>query len=127
MFQNFFSELKAGNGNMAFSSRRKDERRVSDSCVAKVNGRTYPVQDWSMGGAKLFADERDFAINQQIEIVMKFKLRGEILITKQNGRIIRKSRNSVGVQFGPVLQQTRQDFQKVIDDHVVGEFAATQI
>lgn len=124
MFGNFLTGVRPVKPqNDSFLSRRADERRKVDSCVALLDGKMYPVQNWSMGGVQLAGDERLFSVGQEMEVTLKFKLRNEILETHQAAQVIRKNKNAIGLRFGPVIGQTRKDFQKVMDDSMVKEFS----
>ena len=35
-------------------NKRAQPRRRCDRCISEINGQNYPVEDWSMGGVRLF-------------------------------------------------------------------------
>lgn len=122
----FGNIVKKNNDNGSFASRRAHERREADSCVAVIDGKMYPVKDWSYGGAQIIGDERLFGMDQEMEISLKFKLRDQILEATQKATVIRKSRSAIGVRFTELTHETRREFQKVLDDVMVNEFASSQ-
>jgi len=126
MFGRLFSSLKADNSNKPDSARRKYARRDCDRCVTVINGKTYPVENWSLGGVLLNADEREFANEDEIDITLKFKMRENIVDIPHAARVIRKGRNKIAFEFKPLTQQIRSNFQNVVDDHVASQFAASQ-
>jgi len=126
MFGRLFSSLKADNSNEAHTARRKYTRRDCDRCVTVINGKTYPVENWSLGGVLVNADEREFSAQDEMNIVLKFKLREDIVDVPHDARIIRKGRNKIAFEFKPLTQQIRSNFQNVVDDYVASQFAASQ-
>jgi hypothetical protein len=108
------------------ASRRRHERRKVDKCVSVINGKTYPVENWSLGGVLLYTDSKTFAANDEIEITMKFKLRDSIMDITHKARIIRKSMYHVALEFQPLSHQIKKGFQSVVDDFVSQEFAQSQ-
>lgn len=126
MLQNLLSTLKAGASNDRQPAARRHPRRDVDRCVAVIHGRTFPVENWSLGGVMLQADERLFGKEQDIDLVVKFKLRNNLLDVSHRGRVVRKAPGKVAVQFEPLSQTISRQFQQVIDDYVAGEFANSQ-
>lgn len=126
MLQTLISNLKAGASNDKQVSNRRYPRRNVDRCVVVIHGRTFPVENWSLGGVLLQADERLFGKGQDIDVMIKFKLRNTILDVAHKGVVVRKSSGKVALQFEPLTQMIRRKFQHVIDDSVAGEFADSQ-
>ncbi len=107
-------------------SRRRFTRRSCDTCVGVVNGKTYPVQDWSLGGVLLQAGAEDFGVEDEHNVILKFKLRDEMIDVPHSAQVIRKSANSVALEFRPLTKAVRDSFQNVVDDYVASQFADTQ-
>ena len=126
MFGRLFSTLRAENSNEPYSARRKFARRDCDRCVTVINGKTYPVENWSLGGVLLNADEREFSTEEEIDLTLKFKLRDDVIDIPHAARVIRKTRNKIAFEFKPLTQQIRSNFQNVVDDYVASQFAASQ-
>lgn len=126
MFANIFSSLKAENNNSEFSARRKYTRRTSDQCISVINGQSFPVENWSLGGLVIQGDERTFGLNDHIPITMKFKLSQKIIDIPHTARVVRKSRNKIAFEFAPLNRAIQNNFQTVIDDYVASQFAASQ-
>ena len=126
MFGQLFANLKADNNNEPVAARRRYTRRDVDRCVTVINGKTYPVENWSLGGVCITSDEREFGVNDDHEMVIKFKLRDEIVDVPHGGRVVRKGNNKVAFEFRPLTRDTRGRFQNVVDDYVASQFAASQ-
>ncbi len=127
MLQNLLSSLKAGASNDKQPASRRHARRDVDRCVAVVHGRTFPVENWSLGGVLLQADERLFGKEQDVDFMIKFKLRNNLLDVAHQGRVVRKAPGKVAIQFEPLTQAINRQFQQVVDDYVAGEFANSQV
>lgn len=126
MFKGLFSTLRSNAAEMP-ASRRRHLRRATDRCVAVVNGTTYPIENWSLGGVLLSGDERFFAVGQDMMLTLKFKLRNTIINLEHMGRIIRKTDGRIAVEFVALSEAIRRGFQQVIDDSVASEFVNSQI
>lgn len=102
-------------------------RRQVDHCVCTIGGKPYPVLDWSMGGCQLLADSRMFSYGEKIEFTLRFKVRSTILNITHNARVVRRSRDRIGLQYAPLDSQTRRSFQTVMDHLIVNEFVQSQL
>jgi len=127
MLQTLISSLKAGASNDRQPASRRHPRRDVDRCVVMIHGRTFPVENWSLGGVLLLADERLFGKEQDLDLTIKFKLRNNLLDVPHRGRVVRKSPGKVAIQFEPLSQIISRQFQQVVDDYVAGEFANSQV
>lgn len=112
--------------NDAELSRRKHTRRSADNCITVIDGKAYPVHNWSDGGMLVQADERLFTMSAPVEITMKFRLTGKILDIPHRGRVIRKMRDRLAIQFEPVTRDIATKFKQVVDDYVTREFLESQ-
>lgn len=126
MFGQLFSSLKANRKSGDMASRRQYGRRDCDRCITVIDGKTYPVENWSQGGMLVTADERRFSLNDEVEMTIKFGLRETLLDIPHKARVRRKSNNKVAFEFAPLTQQIRSSFQAVVDDYVASQFAASQ-
>ena len=115
------------NDDAGADSRRKSPRRMADNCVSMIDGKAYPVHNWSDGGLLVQADERLFAMAAPVDITMKFRLSGKIVDIPHRGRVIRKMRDRLAIQFDPLTREINQKFQQVIDDYVTREFMESQL
>ncbi|MFA5592588.1 MAG: PilZ domain-containing protein [Micavibrio sp.] len=113
--------------NDTVDSRRRSPRRAADNCVSFINGKAYPVHNWSDGGMLVHADERLFAPNAPVDITLKFRLSGRIVDVPHHGKVIRKMRDRLAIQFEPLTRDVSRKFQEVIDDYVTREFAESQL
>lgn len=127
MLKEIMSYMRDNVSNDSEDTRRKYPRRGEDTCVAVIDGMTFPVTNWSLGGALIDADNRFFAVGQAIDLSLKFKLRNAIHNVEHKGKIIRKNSGQIALTFEPLLMTTRKAFQKVIDDSVAEEFANSQV
>jgi hypothetical protein len=109
------------------ATRRKSPRRSADNCITVIDGRSYPVHNWSDGGLLLQADERMFSLAAPIEVTMKFRLSGKIVDIAHRGKVVRKMRDKLAIQFEPVGRDIQRKFKQVVDDYVTREFAESQM
>jgi hypothetical protein len=114
-------------GDNHTSTRRKSTRRAGDTCVTVIDGKAYPVQNWSDSGILLQADERTFSVLSPVEVTMKFRLAGRILDIAQRGRVVRKSKDRLAIQFENMGQDAIRKFKQVVDDCVTREFMESQM
>ena len=117
MFDAVFSNSMNDSNAQEKSSRRQFTRRRCDRVVGQINGHTFPVDDWSLGGTLLFADSKQFRLKDKIKVNMKFNLRDRIHDVPHSGTIVRKTKNHIAIEFDPLNQNTREGFQAVVDDH----------
>ena len=129
MFETLLSKLKgepipAQQDNIA---RRRFERRNADHCVGVIEGKTYPVENWSPGGVLIYGDSRPFALKDEIDVTIKFRLRNDVIDVPHKAKVIRKSHDKVAFEFFPLTQQIKKSFQSVVDDYLAAEFADSQL
>ena len=90
MLQTLLSGLKANASNDAPSgTKRRYPRRDVDRCVAVIHGQTFPIENWSLGGVLVAADERLFGLGKDIDMLIKFKLRSAIIDVPLQGNVVR--------------------------------------
>lgn len=118
--------LKISASNDDADSRREHERREMDSCVGIIDGKAYPIQNWSTGGVLLTGDERTFSVDDVKTITIKFKMSDKVMDVTHSGRILRKSRDQFVLQFGPLTNDINKKFKQVVDDYVTQEFVTSQ-
>lgn len=126
MFGKIVSHPETAPPRSAAHSKRRHARRGDDCCVAVVNGQMHPVENWSVGGFLMTADERLYAIGQNCTVTLKFKLRDEISEIDHSAQIVRKGMNKVALKFQPLPRAVHSAFQKVVDDFVTQNFAQSQ-
>ena len=110
MFKKFKCFLKRS------GHRREYPRRTQDICVCDINGQTYPLENWSFGGLCIQADERLFAYDQTLYITLKFKMGLQILEVRHKAKVIRKSRQRLGLKFHPLTPLPTAQLRRVIDE-----------
>lgn len=108
------------------STRRNFPRRLTDKCVSVVNGTTLPVLDWSPGGLRVFADNRPVAIGDEMDVVLKFQVRDEMINITHRAHVVRKARDSFAMQFLPLTSDIRHSFNQIIDNFNADAFASSQ-
>lgn len=126
LFRKILSRLKESDASVDEANRRTASRRTQDHCVAVIAGQTFPVENWSLGGLLLYGDARLFALNETIDCTVRFRLRDTVSNISHRARIIRKTHRGIALQFVPLTQQIREQFQAVVDDFIVSEFADSQ-
>tara|TARA_B100002019_G_C21232673_1_gene580977 strand:- start:1200 stop:1604 length:405 start_codon:yes stop_codon:yes gene_type:complete len=119
--------MRRDNSGDDIIQKRRYERRSSDTCVGEINGRNYPIINWSNGGALIFADDRLFNQGEKITFKMKFRVRDRIISIPHAGEIIRKGALRIAIQFDEMNDAMRKALNHVIDDTAVREFADSQI
>jgi hypothetical protein len=126
MFESIISTLHLGE-NEKVNSKRRFERRDCDHCVSVIEDKTYPVENWSQGGLMIYGDTRPFAVNGELEVTLKFKLRDEVLDVRHRAKVIRKSMDHIAFEFLPLTRQIKKGFQSVVDDYLAAQFAESQL
>lgn len=126
MLTDILETLRISASNDDLDSRRAHERREMDSCVGIIDGKAYPIQNWSNGGVLLSGDDRHFSVDDTKTITMKFKLADKIMDITHTGKILRKARDKFVLQFAPLTQDVNRKFQHVIDDYITQEFVNSQ-
>lgn len=127
MFATLLSAMRGRPGNDEIITRRRHDRRTGDKCVCVINGKTYPVVNWSLGGLLVYGDSRPFAVDNEINVTLRFKLRNDIIDIPHKGVVVRKARDKIAFEFMPLTRQIRKNLQSVIDDFVATRFADSQL
>lgn len=126
MFASLISKKATEISNDEIISKRRFIRRKEDKCVTIIDGTPYPVENWSLGGVLLQADSRVFSIGQQNDVTLKFKLRDRLVDIPHRATVVRKSRDTVALQFDPLTKQTKTTMQNIIGEFVTKNFADSQ-
>lgn len=108
-------------------SKREHARRAGDQCVSIVNGKMFPIQNWSLGGLLITGDDRFFGVNDEHDVTLKFKLRDEVLDITHRAKIIRKNAGNIALEFIPLSSAVQSGFQKVMDDVLAQDFTDSQM
>lgn len=127
MFGTFLSGLNFAGLNDSVQSQRHHQRRACDPCISVVNGRAYPVENWSQGGLLLQGDGKMLGVGEDVTVTLKFRLRNTILNLDHTGKVVRKQGEKVAIRFMPLTERIRRGFQQVIDDYLTREFAESQM
>ena len=126
MFKTLMSALKHEETPVKTMANRQHPRRAGDRCVALVNGKMHPVENWSSGGMLFAADDKLFGIDQDCDVTLKFKLRDQIINVTHKGTVVRKAENKIALEFAPIPKDVQTSFQQVVDDFVAQKFAESQ-
>lgn len=126
MFNNILDRLNLSASNDDVDSRRSSERREMDSCIGIIDGKAYPIENWSEGGVLLQGDDRTFSVNDVKNITMKFKVADRVMDVSHMGRVLRKGRDKFVLQFSPLTDDVTHKFKQVVDDYVTQEFVSSQ-
>ena len=128
MFESILAKFKSEPASTADDAkRRRHDRRNVDHCVGVIEGKTYPVENWSPGGVLIYGDSRPFALNDELDVTIKFRLRNDVIDVPHKAKVVRKSHDKVAFEFHPLTQQIKKNFQAVVDDFVAAEFANSQL
>lgn len=126
MLTDILQNLKINASNDDLDSRRSSERREMDSCVGIIDGKAYPIKNWSNGGVLLTGDDRTFSVDEVKTITIKFKMADRVMDVTHSGRVLRKSRDKFVLQFAPLTGDVNRKFKQVIDDYITQEFVNSQ-
>jgi hypothetical protein len=126
MLDNILDKLNLSASNDDVNSQRAHERRQMDSCIGVIDGKAYPIENWSNGGVLLHGDDRIFSIDDVKPITMKFKIADRVMDIAHMGRVLRKGRDKFVIQFSPLTQEVDRKFKQVVDDYVTQEFISSQ-
>lgn len=105
----------SGPTNDDTDNRRACPRRAADPCVGVVDGKAFPVLDWSHGGVLLTGDERLFTLGESKNIVLKFRLPDQIIDVRHTGRVVRKGRDKFALRFDPLPRAVTRQLQRIIN------------
>lgn len=133
MFDKLFSVMKKNAGNdiappptqaeQPGYSKRKYTRRNCDTCVSNINGQSFPVVDWSLGGLQVAADSRMFNISDTVDVTLKFKLSDSVISIPHKAEVVRKTSENIGLKFRPLTRAIHDDLQHVVDDYRTSRMA----
>lgn len=126
MLSAILKKMRSTVSNDDEANRRASPRRMMDQCVGIVDGKTYPIVDWSHGGVLMTGDGKTIALDESKDVTLKFKLSDDVMKVEHRGRIIRKTKDKFAIRFEPLTRDITQQFQHVIDDYVTREFAGSQ-
>ncbi|MAZ75704.1 MAG: pilus assembly protein PilZ [Micavibrio sp.] len=126
MLSTILDSLRISASNDDQHNLRTHPRREVDSCVAMIDGKIFPVKNWSNGGALLSGLEHTIGENDEKEITLKFKLSDRVMDITHTGKVLRKVHDKFAMKFAPLTQELEKNFQTVIDDYVTQEFVNSQ-
>lgn len=126
MLSSILDSLRISASNDDQHNLRAHPRRDVDSCVAMIDGKIFPVKNWSHGGALLSGMEHTIGENDEKEITLKFKLSDRVMNITHKARVLRKVHDKFAMQFAPLSKDIEKGFQMVVDDYVTQQFANSQ-
>lgn len=108
-------------------TRRRYTRRKTDQCISLIDGHAYPVEDWGIGGLLISGDDRLFALGREYDVMLKFKLRDNVLEVRHKAKVSRKNKGRIGMEFTPLTEEIRDKLKAVVDDYVARQFVSSQM
>ena len=117
---------KQSQGNEQIT-RRRYTRRKTDQCISLIDGHAYPVEDWGIGGLLISGDDRMFAMGREYDVLLKFKLRDNVMEVQHKAKVTRKNKGRVGMEFTPLSEEIRDKLKAVVDDYVARQFVSSQM
>jgi hypothetical protein len=128
MFNTLIENLRFKSENPSeAASKRRYERRETDRCVGVIDGKTFPVENWSPGGLLIFGDSKMFGMGDEINVTIKFRLRDSVMDVPHRAKVVRKAADRIAFQFLPLTHQIKRGFQSVIDDTMAAQFVESQM
>ncbi len=127
MFTSLARVLKTRDFENQASNRRIAPRREVDQCVGMIEGKNYPVENWSDTGILFAGNDKLFSIGEPKSIDLKFKLAEKVITVSHRGKIVRKAKNKFAIEFEPLTRDIQNKFQQIVDDFVTQEFADSQM
>lgn len=129
MFDRIIQSLsRSSNDNITSAqTRRRFPRRVSDTCVSEIAGKTFPIRDWSQCGVLIEMDSRAYHTGQKIPVTLKFKLGHAIEDIEVTAEIIRKTQNLVAFNFVNMDASAKAHFSKILDEAIAQDFINSQM
>lgn len=127
MLASLVHALKAKTYDTNDKNRRIAPRREVDQCVGMIDGKNYPVENWSDTGVLFAGNDKLFSIGEAKAIDLKFKLSEKIVTVSHRGKVVRKANNKFAVHFEPLTRDIANKFQQIVDDFVAQEFADSQM
>ncbi|MEM9469620.1 MAG: hypothetical protein AAF988_05600 [Pseudomonadota bacterium] len=126
MLRNILDSMRINASNDDQHNQRANPRRDVDSCIAMIDGKMYPVKNWSHGGALLAGLEHTLSENDIKDITLKFKLSDRVIDVTHKAKILRKIHDKFAIQFAKLTPDIEKSFKLVVDDYVAQEFANSQ-
>ncbi len=129
MINSILSMLGLGDASKTVVQERKHVRRnASRRFFIEVNGKIFPVKDWSEGGV-LFevSDIKNFSIGQKLTLIMGFGFEHDVIKINHTAKIVRAANDSIAASFEPVKNDTKRQFDRVLDGIVSENFIKSQV
>ncbi len=126
MFKKILNSLRSQASNDDVDTRRSSERREVDHCVGMIDGKIYPIKNWSQGGVLLAGTDQMLGVNDTKDVVLKFKLSNRVVDVQHRGKILRKNNEQFVLQFSPLTDQVTHRFKQIVDDYITQEFMHSQ-
>ncbi len=112
MWNSLLKKTGVANTDMP-STRRRYERRENDVCMARLNGNSYPVTDWSYGGLLIDTDGRSFNLGHMFDVTLSIKSQNRIWDIEHTASVVRKNDNNVALRFDPLPGHIRTQMEAV--------------
>jgi hypothetical protein len=98
-------------------TKRSYVRHEAADCTALIRGQSFPVVNWSFGGAVILADDGIFSEGQVLYMTLRFRLLNSNLEIVHQGTVIRSAGRRTAIRFDALKPHVSRGFQKVVEDN----------
>lgn len=98
-------------------NRRQHERMTEGCCVAVLDGRMVPVENWSLGGMLVQADDRLYKKGQNVELMLRFYTGTRIVNIPAGAIVARKVPSRLGLQFKDLSDHAYTQIKNVLHSY----------
>ena len=81
----------------------------------RVDGLTYDMLDWSMGGVSFKTPANAPHPGEEVKLTLRFRLADETVGIWVDGRVIRSDEDTTAVEFDELTSYASRKFARVID------------
>lgn len=98
------------------ADRRRWERVIGMGARAKIDSRTFPIADISMGGARIDRYFNDVAVKQRLYLTIMLMIEGKVETFPAQAVVRRKGNSGLALQFRkmqPYAEQKLSEFVRI--------------
>jgi hypothetical protein len=123
-----FFGFGSGDGNAKADFRRKHIRYPGFHAEVMLGNRAYSVRDWSMGGVVFeTAPDARLMSGDRIQILLKFRFPHDTIVIQQQAQVVRTAKRGIAAKFATLPQDTRRQFERVLDSLYAQSFMESQV